>query len=296
MRPLAFLFLAALPAAPAAPAGAGEADRAGILVATAPGPNGWPLFSGLFWPEDIHVLQEPAKASTAAAAFPWFPEHLVYKVRWGLLNVGESTLSMTERVSFNRRPAYHIVSTANSNKVIDRMHKVRDVNESWLDEEHLRSLGYFKRLREGLFFIDEWVVYDYPEKRFYARELKKDGAIKQTSNGIGGSVQDVLSALYQIRTQGLEVGKEYVLDVNTKKNWPLMVKVLKRVRKKVPYGTFDCLVVQPVLRDPGIFVQKGKDLFVWLTDDEKKIPVHMEVEVFIGHISVDLVRVERPGD
>jgi hypothetical protein len=34
----------------------------------------------------------------------------------------------------------------------------------------------------------------------------------------------------------------------------------------VEAGTFDCLVVEPILRGPAIFSQKGR-LTVWMTDD-----------------------------
>jgi len=70
--------------------------------------------------------------------------------------------------------------------------------------------------------------------------------------------------------------------------YPLVVHVLKREKIKVPAGKFDCLVVEPFLRGPGIFISKGKKLVVWLTADERRIPVRMRSEVFIGHVSAEL--------
>jgi hypothetical protein len=73
------------------------------------------------------------------------------------------------------------------------------------------------------------------------------------------------------------------------KVYPLEVKVKKRERIKVPAGKFDTILVEPLLRAPGIFVAKGKKLEVWLTDDPRRLPVRLRTEVFIGHVSAELL-------
>ena len=202
---------------------------------------------------------------------------------------------MNEIVSMNGRPAYHIMSTATSGRFVDKIHKVRDLNESWMDVEKLHSLGYLKRLREGRYVEDSYVLYDHQHNRFISQRDRSKGGTKQSIGPIPPGVQDVLSSLYHLRLQDLKVGTEVVLDVNTGENWPMVVKVLRREKVKVPAGRFDCFVVQPLLRQQGIFITKGKDMFIWLTADEKKMPVQMKVEVFIGHITANLVKAERKG-
>jgi len=49
----------------------------------------------------------------------------------------------------------------------------------------------------------------------------------------------------------------------------------------------DCFRVEPVLREPGVFVSKGKKLQVWMTTDETHMPVLMRSEIFIGHVSAE---------
>jgi hypothetical protein len=81
-----------------------------------------------------------------------------------------------------------------------------------------------------------------------------------------------------------------VIDVyDAKKIWPLVVNIEKRETVKVPAGKFDCFRVEPILRQPGIFVSKGKKLQVWMTADAVHMPVLMRSEVFIGHVSAELV-------
>ena len=209
------------------------------------------------------------------------------------MSVGVSTLHSKEVVDFNGVPAFHIVSEARSIPFFDRVYRVRDVNESWVNARTLESLGYLKRLREGNFFRDEWVLYDYPSKKFLAKTINREGQFKYEAGPIPGQVQDILSSLYLVRSKDLKVGTEVVLDVNTKQNWPLVIKVLRKKRVQVPAGTFNTLEIEPFLRDEGIFIQKGKRLQVWVTDDDRKIPVRLSVEVVFGNITASLQKIGR---
>jgi hypothetical protein len=60
-----------------------------------------------------------------------------------------------------------------------------------------------------------------------------------------------------------------------------MVKVHGRERVKTEAGEFDCLVVEPILRGPGIFTQKGR-ITVWLTDDARRMPVQIRSKLKTG--------------
>ncbi len=224
---------------------------------------------------------------------PWFPEHLEFDVKWGILSVGQATLASQETVELAGQPAFRIVSEARSNGFCDGFYTVRDHNESWIHPSSKRSLGYLKRLREGHFFRDEWVLFDYGRNAFYAKRLDKDGTLSTSTGTIPGDVMDILSSMYFIRPHKLEVGSEVILDVNDKSNWPLMIKVTGREKVSVPAGKFQALIVEPHLRREGIFIQKGKRLRVWITDDERHMPVLMRVEVFFGHISAYLRKIVR---
>lgn len=219
---------------------------------------------------------------------PVFPEKLVLSVSWGLISVGEATLGVDKIVMFNGRPAYHIVSEARSNSFCDAFYPVRDLNESWLDARTLTSLGYSKKLREGHFFRDEWVLYDRDAGTFVARRTDRDGHFAVRTGTIPAQVQDILSSIYFVRSHDLPAGGEVVVDVNTPDNWPLVVKVTGREKVKVAAGEFSAVLVEPAMRREGLFVQKGKRLRLWLSDDASKRTVMMKVEVFFGHITAVL--------
>lgn len=259
----------------------------------------YPLPAAVPGPEELTRPAPPPPTHRVV----WYPESLTFSLRYGFVHAGEATLTMKQTDQLRRsaafgggeapRLAYRVTSMATSNGFVDKFYKVRDVNRSWIDTETLRSLAFSKVIREGTFKRDEWYQY-YPEKhRFLYQRRSRDNQIAYRQGVMPENVQDVLSALYYVRTQKLEVGKDVIIDVNTGDNWPMVVKVLEKDTVKTPLGKFDCFVVEPIMRAEGIFIQKGHDLKVWLTDDERKMPVRMEVEIFVGHVSAVLTKVDK---
>jgi hypothetical protein len=206
-------------------------------------------------------------------------ERLKFKVRWGPVKAGNATMEIPEIMEYNGRKCFRFVSTAESSKFFSTFFKVRDRVESFTDVEGVYSHHFEKHIREGKFQANKSVDFD----QFNHLALTDKDTIP-----VPPFVQDVLSALYYVRTQPLEIGKSIFVDNHTdKKNYPLEVKVLKKERVEVDAGTFDCVVVQPILQAAGVFEQKGT-LTVWLTDDQKKMPVLMKSKVVIGSITTEL--------
>jgi hypothetical protein len=219
-------------------------------------------------------------------------EKLTFVIRWGLVTGGYSSLGVRELEPVAGRPAYHIVAEARSTGAVDAVYRVRDLNESWIAAESLGTLRYAKQIHEGNYRVEEETVLDQDEHLFHNRSYRIDkNEFEKTDGVIPPNALDVLGSLYYVRSLPLDVGKSYVIDVHSgKKVYPLVVHVIKRQKVKVRAGTFDCFLVEPQLRDPGIFISKGKKLEVWLTTDDRHTPVLMRSEIFIGHVSAELVK------
>ena len=89
-----------------------------------------------------------------------------------------------------------------------------------------------------------------------------------------------------------EIGKSYMIDnFIDGKLFTTEVKVVKKETIDVEAGTFDCIVVEPLLTSAGVFKHEGS-LKVWLTDDRLKMPVMMKSKVLVGSITAELTNFE----
>jgi hypothetical protein len=148
------------------------------------------------------------------------------------------------------------------------------------DQEKRFSWRYLEDRHEGRYAANDTIVFD-PEM---GEARYKDGR----TYPIPGNAQDALSAFYYTRFQELPIGGSIRFDYHaSRKSAPMEVKVIGRQRVKTPAGRFNCVVVEPVLKAGGIFKNKGR-LVIWLTDDERRMPVLMRSKVLIGSISVVL--------
>jgi len=207
-------------------------------------------------------------------------EELVYNVRWAFISVGEAGLGMERRDN----AVWHVYSTAKSYSFFDNFYKVRDRIEALWDMGSGRSLRFEKQLREGKKTHDELIIISTPTDT---------AVISGEEWDVSPRALDVLSALHFVRTQPLTVGKDIVLDVYTKKKlWPLKVKVIKKEKIKVGDKKYRTILVEPIMREEGIFSAKGS-ILVWLTDDKRRIPVRMSSKVLIGSVTVDLIEIRR---
>ncbi len=253
------------------------------------------MTSSLVFAEDVVVSTLPVVSTDTWRKMegPRLPEteSLSFVVKWGVVVGGYSSLNIQGIDMVNDRPAYHIVSEARSGGVVSAFYKVEDRNEAWLDVDSATSVRFEKRIREGKYRIEESTLIDQPNHRFYVKSFRIDKNLYEQKEGTAPAhVLDVMGSLYYVRLLPLEVGQTYILDVlSGDKVYPLEVKVKKREKIKVPAGKFDTLLVEPILRGPGIFIAKGKKLEVWMTADERHMPVRMRTEVFIGHVSAELL-------
>ena len=244
------------------------------------------------------VLEHPywgLPSSTAAvAASPAgliSGETLEYDIYWGMIYVGRSYLKIERTVEISSRPAWHIVSEARSGAFINNFYKVADRNDSWMDAETLQSYGYYKKISEGGHFFNEWLVFDGAGKRYYGVKMNKKRQPTAFEGLLEGPVNDVLSALYRIRTMQIGPGQSVQMDVNTKRNWRITIKSKKSEKISTPYGKKKCMLFEPMAGEEGIFVAKaGKRMLVWITEDELKVPMMLKAEIFIGSVTAKLVR------
>lgn len=215
------------------------------------------------------------------ARVPWrIGEYFQFSIDWNGLNGGSSLMQVQNLHTVDGRRTYRVVMKAESNSFVSKFYKVRDRAESFIDAESLVSRRFVKRLREGGYKADIDVRFDQARKK----AVYSEGG----TYDVPANVHDVLSAFYYVRTRPLVIGSTFSIPTHdNRKSYEMEVKVHKRERIEVPAGKFDCVLVEPILKSEGVFKSKGS-IYVWISDDERRIPVLVKSKVPIGSISVTL--------
>lgn len=216
-----------------------------------------------------------------AIAQPFRPgEYLKFSVEYGFIHAGSAYLEVPEARELDGHPVLVLQARAESNAFFSAFYKVRNRIQSFWDRDGHYSWRYTENRREGGYRAQSEIDFDYA--RLEARY--RDGRTYPVPPG----VQDALSSFYFARTQALPLGGSIVFDYHaSRKSLPLEVKVLGRERIETPAGKFACVAIEPVLKAGGIFKNKGR-LVIWITDDERRMPVLMKSKVTIGSINVVL--------
>jgi len=110
-----------------------------------------------------------------------------------------------------------------------------------------------------------------------------------------GQLQDVLSAIYYIRTQPLEVGKTFDVFIGESgRVHRVPIHVVAKKKMKTVLGKVKVLKVEPKLFGPGSLIDDEKgEFFLWITDDDRRIPVSARVKTDYGTFDIKLKRVAR---
>ena len=225
-------------------------------------------------------------------------EKLIFKIRYGFIKAGNAEMKVMKKTRLRGREVYHLQTTASSVPFFDAFYKVRDVVNSFVATDGFYSLRFEKKLREGDYYVDQFVDY-YQEDSLAALEFIRyeDSDLnirdrKQREMTVPPFINDILSSFYYVRNLDLQVGKSVFISNHEKdKVYDLEIKVYKKETIDVEAGEFRCIVVEPLLKGEGIFKQDGR-LKIWLTDDDKKIPVQMKTKIAIGSLTTELVKIE----
>ena len=63
--------------------------------------------------------------------------------------------------------------------------------------------------------------------------------------------------------------------------------MLRKERVKVPAGTFNAIVIQPVIKTKGIFSENGH-AEIWLSDDDRRIMLQLKSKLSFGSLNLYL--------
>ena len=211
-------------------------------------------------------------------------ETLVYTIAWLKIEGGGMTLKTSKETTSDGVPMHRITLTATSNDYVSKFYPVRDLYESWVDARDFQPLRFEKHAREGRYESDEVEEFDLG---------KKIGSWREDRTPLPDRIQDIISSFYFLRAQPLAVGADVRVDMFSRgKIYKLKATVLEREKVETEAGTFEALKVQPQLRENETTEDRNKGkLFLWFSDDERRLPVMAKTVMPIGSVTARLTKV-----
>lgn len=228
-------------------------------------------------------------------------ETLTYEIKWhaprwlviipGTYDIGHITAKVEGKVNYQANPAYKFTLRVKSSGTLPKLtsgFRVDDYFESLLDARDFCSYRITKRIEEGRKRKQVNVTFDRTEQTLHIRELDmtKDPPEEKRNERISmpSCVLDIISVFYALRLKDIDIGQTYRLTVGDEgKVREVQLKVLKREEIRIPDGPTSSLKTQALGVFGGLFRAKG-DFFLWLSDDEKRVPLKFEARVKYGRV------------
>ncbi len=151
-----------------------------------------------------------------------------------------------------------------------------------------------KRVRESEAIFDKAtgkVVWTERDPNNPAREPRTE------VSEFSGQVQDILSAIYFVRTLPLKVGKTFEISISDSGQvYTLPLRVVERKRINTVLGRVDTLRIDPELFGPDRMIPHNGAFSVWLTNDHRRIPVKAKLKSEFGTFDIKLKKaVQNPA-
>lgn len=220
-------------------------------------------------------------------------ETLYYTVEWRLITAGKAKL---EWASEQRpRAGAQVNLRLESVGLVSKFFKVEDdysanLNAAFCGQSLQMTTNEGSRQRETK------VTFDSARRKasYLERDRAKNTVLNAHDIDIPPCVHDVMGGLYLLRTMSLEPGQSTQVAVSDgKKSAMAKVEAQQREDVKTPQGTFKTIRYEVYVFNDVIY-RRSAHLYVWLSDDRRRLPVRVQVrmQIAIGTITLSLEKAE----
>jgi hypothetical protein len=139
---------------------------------------------------------------------------------------------------------------------------------------------------------DSEAVFDYQERRVTYTETDPKEPMRpprRIASEIVPETHDIVSAIYRLRMLPLTAGASYEFTVSDSGLvYKVPVKITGREIQKTVLGRVQCLRIEPDIFGPGRLIEREGSMIIWMTDDNRLVPVRAQVNSPFGRIEIKL--------
>lgn len=223
-------------------------------------------------------------------------ESLRFRVRWGLFtNAGEITVS-AEAQQTAGLPEIRIVTHTNTRGFVRGLYLFDGDGESVFDARDGRLLAISTSSTSAKKNTKTMAVFDYPANTVrYVDYVRTERS--ENLEIPAGNPMDLITCLIETRRWDLKPGERSQATVMFDKDFydiTIIAEGVERIR--TPLGEFDALVLRPTMEEnPRGLFKRGGRVRVWISQDERRLPVQFEVGMKFGTGTATLTEYIPPG-
>ena len=262
---------------------------------------------------NLATAQKPARAIWERPFEP--AEELVYEAEFSRALLRKMDVA-DFRFTANRTPVIKQAKNPNSAPL------EKTATYTWVFKGDISSKGFFAKLfnlrfRERMesivdpisFGIQNTKRIDEQGKRIRSSEAVFDNVVgkvvwtetdptnpsrppRTVTSEFSGPVQDILSAIYYLRTQSLQVGKTLELVVSDSGQvYHVPVRVVEKKRIKTVLGRVNAIRLDVGLFGPRGMIETEGQFSIWFSEDARRLPVSARVKNEYGTFDIKLKKV-----
>ena len=171
--------------------------------------------------------------------------------------------------------------------------------ESHVEPNDFYAIRTTKRDEQGKRLRTSEAVFDQDAKTVEYTERDPNNtqaAPRVITAALSGPTQDIVSAIYFLRTQSLTPGQTFniaISDSGRVYQVPATVVAEKKLMKSV-LGKVEVVRVEVELFGPGRPVEEGKGkMYIWVTSDERHVPIKARLSHDMGQLDITLKSIQR---
>jgi len=181
--------------------------------------------------------------------------------------------------------------------LVSTLYKIQDAYRVQFDAPFCATSSLMDA-REGSRHRETVIAFDRIRNRasLVEKDADKNTVVSRTDVQVPNCVHDVIAGLLRLRRTKVEVGQSVQLPVSDgRKSAAVKVEAQERERVKTPAGTFNTVRYEVNLLN-GVVYSRGGRVFIWLTDDDRRLPVQFRLRMNfpLGTVTLELEKEEHP--
>ncbi len=215
---------------------------------------------------------------------------------WPRTDMGEVVFTVKEE-EWENIPAYKISADASTNNFFSFFYRLKDHFHTYVDKTSLRPLAHECEKQEGNWHFGSKIRFDWENNTAstWWKNLKKPNDNTKTLQ-LSPESMDPICYFYKIRSQDFsswQDGEERAMDIVLEDTvQQIKYRLLKREEVEIPKYKpikalkFSCQLSRSISEDG----KQRDNFYIWISDDENKIPVLVEAPTKVGKVKVRLNR------